>query len=89
MPKLLGSIKSTHIRFNDSGDEEEVIIERKSSDTEALDYESEVSCNEYDNDNGDTLRRLMAKLPQLNFTQEKAASAFLTSLPAALMLVQG
>lgn len=89
MPKLLGSVKSTHIRFNDYGDEEEVIIEKKSSETESVNYESEISSNESDNDSIETLRRLMAKLPQLNLTQEKAASVFLSSLPASLMLVQG
>lgn len=89
MPKLLGSKKSTHIRFIDSDDDEEdedegVIEDEELSEEEVFEEESSSSYNYKA-----SLEDLMAKLPKLNVTQEKAATSFLTSLPASLILVQG
>jgi hypothetical protein len=80
MSKLLGYKKSTHIRFNES-DEEEASKEEVIGD----DLES-VGC---DSENEAAFKDLTAKLPRLNRTQEKAASSFLESLPSSLILVQG
>jgi hypothetical protein len=86
MPKLLGHRKSSHIRFNDSDDEE--IVETGTSSEECV----------FDNEEAEVLgssvssekkKSLQAKLPQLNPTQERAASSFLNSLPSSLILVQG
>lgn len=93
MPKLLGSKKSTHIRFVDSDDDEEdedegVIEDEELSEEEVFEEESSSSYSS-DSDYKASLEDLMAKLPKLNVTQEKAATSFLTSLPASLILVQG
>jgi hypothetical protein len=88
MSKLLGCKKSKHIRFNDD-EEEEVINEDDSMGEEVIvDDEVEFSDNS-DHEKDNNLQNLSTKLPKLNPTQEKAATKFLTSLPASLILVQG
>jgi len=89
MPKLLGCKKSKHIRFNDS--EEEDIIERDVSSEEDALYEEKAESEGSGtiSESESSPKSLLAKLPQLNPTQERAASCFLNSLPSSLILVQG
>lgn len=98
MPKLLGGIKSTHIRFIDSDEdgvvEKEEIYHKRVEDEQSQSTEVELDDDiekdsESDNEDDTILQNLMEKLPQLNVTQEKAATTFLTSLPSSLILVQG
>ena len=100
MPKLLGSIKSTHIRFIDSDEEEDGIVEKEEiyhkrveddqSQSTAVELHDELERgNQLDNEDDTNLKNLIEKLPQLNVTQEKAAVTYLTSLPSSLILVQG
>jgi hypothetical protein len=87
MSKLLGCKKSTHIRFNDS-DEEEVVEDVISLEEEVLVDDIEKT-NNLEHRDGARRKSFLAKLPQLNLTQEKAASSFLNSLSSSLILVQG
>lgn len=89
MPKLLGCKKSKHIRFNDS--EEDDIIEGDVSSEEnvLVEEKAESEGSGTTSESESSPKSLLAKLPQLNPTQERAASCFLNSLPSSLILVQG
>ncbi|KAL3805664.1 hypothetical protein HJC23_005908 [Cyclotella cryptica] len=89
MPKLLGCKKSKHIRFYDS-EEDEIIEGNVSCEEDALDEEkTENWRTETRKENEPSMNSLLENLPQLNTTQERAASCFLNSLPSSLILVQG
>lgn len=88
MPKLLGYKKSKHIRFNDS--EDDIIEGYVSSEDDALvEKKAESEGSGTTSESESSPKSLLEKLPQLNPTQERAASCFLNSLPSSLILVQG
>jgi hypothetical protein len=91
MPKLLGCKKSTHIRFNDDEEEEEVVVNDENLSREEVIVGDEEFSDTFDNEKDDKniLQSLLEKLPMLNPMQEKAATSFLASSPASLVLVQG
>jgi hypothetical protein len=92
MPKLLGCKKSTHIRFNDDEDEEEEVIHEEdflSGEDVIVDDEEFSDAFDNEKDDNNSIQSLLEKLPKLNPTQEKAATSFLASSPASLILVQG
>jgi hypothetical protein len=112
MRKLLGQKNSTHIRFDNSLDEEEeeelvvcdieddaggnalkqgVYLEGEDTITASS---SSSSISEADKDVGakdcnESLSGLLANIPTLNETQERAAKTFLDSPTGSLVLVQG
>lgn len=98
MPKLLGQKNSTHIRFDNSDDDDEEdtsgggaarvvgYVVDENGDKESSEEESD-DCGMAGRDT--SLGGLLDKLPKLNTTQERAASYFLNSMDASLVLVQG
>jgi len=102
MQKLLGQKDATHIRFNDSSEDEEVEITNDTDNDElhkqegyyvdddgTTDNTIEDDDEEYDVDErNSSLVALIDKLPKLNPTQERAAKNFLESKDS-LHLVQG
>jgi hypothetical protein len=102
MPKLLGQKNATHIRFNDSSDddEEEIVCdideEHQIQEGFYIDDGEDGTTDNTTEDDGDidevesrnSLTALLDKLPKLNPTQERAAKSFLDSRES-LQLVQG
>ena len=101
MEKLLGQKGSTHIRFDNSedSDEGEVVgdvheqhrpiqegyyVEEESVEEECISLDDEA-----DDEGGNLLAGLSAKLSNLNSTQELAARSFLDSPKESLHIVQG
>lgn len=101
MNKLLGHKGATHIRFGDSSDEEEEeeVVGEVSGLQEGFYVEEEgvdslLEEGEEEEDgrgsgSGGSLVGLLAKIPTLNQTQERAARSFLGSPKESLILVQG
>lgn len=102
MPKLLGQKNATHIRFNDSSDDEEdeeIVgdVDEEHQIQEGFyvdDGEDGTTDNttdvdeEEEEESKNILAGLLDKLPKLNPTQERAAKSFLDSRNS-LQLVQG
>eukprot|EP00985_Skeletonema_marinoi_P000799 scaffold301_cov134-Skeletonema_marinoi.AAC.3 len=101
MPKLLGQKNATHIRFNDSSDDEEdeeivcdIDEEHQIQEGFYVDEGEEGATDNTAEDDDDevesrnVLAALLDKLPKLNHTQERAAKSFLDSRNS-LQLVQG
>ncbi|KAL9190940.1 hypothetical protein ACHAXT_000646 [Thalassiosira profunda] len=101
MSKLLGQKRATHIRFGDSSDEESEDEEKGGNigGTNNLLQEgfyvddgsgaAEDDEDEDENNRDWSLAGLLTKIPQLNQTQERAATSFLESPKESLILVQG
>mmetsp|Transcript_33667 Transcript_33667/g.50511 ORF Transcript_33667/g.50511 Transcript_33667/m.50511 type:complete len:952 (-) Transcript_33667:47-2902(-) len=100
MPKLLGQKNATHIRFNDSSDDEEdeeivcdIDEEHQIQEGFYVDEGEEGTTDNTEDDDDEvesrnSLAALLDKLPKLNPTQERAAKSFLDSRNS-LQLVQG
>ena len=101
MPKLLGQKNATHIRFNDSSDDEEdekIVCDVDEEhqiqegfyvdDVEDGTTDNTTEDEEEEEESRDGLVALLDKLPELNPTQERAAKSFLDSRNS-LTLVQG
>jgi len=103
MHKLLGQKSSTHIRFDNSSEEEEVVGEISDTGEDIIQegYYVKEDGEEYtsDDDEGEeedtdhntrnNLSSLLKRIPTLNQTQERAAKRFLDSPNESLILVQG
>eukprot|EP00986_Skeletonema_menzelii_P018358 scaffold26630_cov145-Skeletonema_menzelii.AAC.7 len=99
MPKLLGQKNATHIRFNDSSDDEEdeeivCDIDEEHQLQEGFyvddieDGTTDNTTEDEDDESRNCLVALLDRLPELNPTQERAAKSFLDSRNS-LQLVQG
>lgn len=104
MSKLLGQKKSTHIRFSESSDEEEEIVDDSNElkpiqegfyldddgTTDNTKIDGDDDDDEYDHEveRGNSLVALLDKLPKLNPAQERAAKSFLEAR-MPLHIVQG